>query len=82
MSMARRFIPWEPDPFSEMVGEFTRWGVNVVGGCCGTTPEHIAKLYAASAWTELRGNACGKSRVKRGVRGREIMQTPQASPAA
>ena len=37
--------PMEPDPFSEMVGEFTRWGVNIVGGCCGTTPEHLDKLY-------------------------------------
>ncbi len=37
--------PMEPDPFSEMVAEFTKWGVNVVGGCCGTTPEHLDKLY-------------------------------------
>ncbi len=37
--------PMEPDPFSEMVSEFTRWGVNVVGGCCGTRPDHIAQLY-------------------------------------
>ncbi len=37
--------PMEPDPFSEMVAEFTRWGVGVVGGCCGTGPEHLDKLY-------------------------------------
>ncbi|HEX2622056.1 MAG TPA: homocysteine S-methyltransferase family protein, partial [Phototrophicaceae bacterium] len=37
--------PMEPVPFSEMVSEFTRWGVNVVGGCCGTTPEHLDHLY-------------------------------------
>ncbi len=37
--------PMLPDPFSELVGEFARWGVNAVGGCCGTTPEHIARLY-------------------------------------
>ncbi len=37
--------PMEPDPFSDMVAEFARWGVNVVGGCCGTRPEHIALLY-------------------------------------
>jgi 5-methyltetrahydrofolate--homocysteine methyltransferase len=35
----------EPEPFSQMVAEFTRWGVNVVGGCCGTTPEHLSALY-------------------------------------
>ena len=32
--------PMEPEPFSEMVAEFTRWGVGVVGGCCGTHAEH------------------------------------------
>jgi 5-methyltetrahydrofolate--homocysteine methyltransferase len=37
--------PMEPEPFSQMVSEFTRWGVNVVGGCCGTTPEHLSALY-------------------------------------
>lgn len=37
----------EPDPFSQMVSEFTRWGVGIVGGCCGTQPDHIAKLYEA-----------------------------------
>ncbi len=37
--------PMEPEPFSEMVSEFTRWGVNIVGGCCGTRPEHLSKLY-------------------------------------
>ncbi|MEO0562240.1 MAG: homocysteine S-methyltransferase family protein, partial [Chloroflexota bacterium] len=39
--------PMEPDPFSEMVSEFARWGVNIVGGCCGTTPDHLDKLYRA-----------------------------------
>ncbi|MBN1966587.1 MAG: homocysteine S-methyltransferase family protein, partial [Anaerolineae bacterium] len=39
--------PMEPDPFSRMVSEFSEWGVNVVGGCCGTRPEHIAQLYQA-----------------------------------
>ena len=29
--------PMEPGPFSEMVADFAARGVNVVGGCCGTT---------------------------------------------
>lgn len=37
--------PMEPQPFAEMVGEFARWGVGVVGGCCGTTPAHLDALY-------------------------------------
>ncbi len=39
--------PMQPDPFSAMVSEFSAWGVSVVGGCCGTRPEHIARLYEA-----------------------------------
>jgi len=36
--------PMLPDPFAKMLAEFVDWGVSVVGGCCGTTPEHLAKL--------------------------------------
>lgn len=36
--------PMEPGPFSEMVADFAARGVNVVGGCCGTTPAHLAQL--------------------------------------
>ncbi len=33
------------DEFAEHIEEFARSGfVNIVGGCCGTTPEHIAAL--------------------------------------
>ncbi len=39
-----------PDEMAERVGEFaTRGLVNLAGGCCGTTPEHIAALAAALA---------------------------------
>ena len=35
-------------PMAEMIGEFARSGlVNIVGGCCGTKPEHIAAFGAA-----------------------------------
>lgn len=38
-------FPMEPAPFADTLGEFvTKYGVNVVGGCCGTRPAHIAKL--------------------------------------
>lgn len=37
--------PQQPEPFAEMLAEFVReYGVRVVGGCCGTRPEHIRKL--------------------------------------
>ncbi len=38
-------FPAEPEPLAAALGEFVdRYGVRVVGGCCGTTPEHIAAL--------------------------------------
>src|SRR5262249_36597712 len=37
-----------PQLTGELLGEFARAGlVNIVGGCCGTTPEHIARVAAA-----------------------------------
>jgi 5-methyltetrahydrofolate--homocysteine methyltransferase len=38
-------FPEEPGPLAEVLGEFVeRYGVSIVGGCCGTTPEHIAAI--------------------------------------
>jgi 5-methyltetrahydrofolate--homocysteine methyltransferase len=35
-------FPEEPEPLAATLGEFVeRYGVGIVGGCCGTTPEHI-----------------------------------------
>ena len=37
-----------PEDMAEVVGEFARAGlVNVLGGCCGTTPAHIAAIAEA-----------------------------------
>jgi 5-methyltetrahydrofolate--homocysteine methyltransferase len=37
-----------PDVTSALVREFAAEGlVNIVGGCCGTTPEHIAAIHDA-----------------------------------
>ncbi len=39
-----------PETMSGVVGEFASSGlVNIIGGCCGTTPEHVAQLVAAVA---------------------------------
>ena len=38
-------FPDEPEPLAEVLGEFVeRYGVSIVGGCCGTTPDHIRAL--------------------------------------
>src|SRR6188472_1027165 len=37
--------PAEPDPLAAALQEYVeRYGVGIVGGCCGTKPEHIAAL--------------------------------------
>jgi 5-methyltetrahydrofolate--homocysteine methyltransferase len=38
----------QPHDTSRFLGEFARDGlVNLVGGCCGTTPEHVRQIVAA-----------------------------------
>src|SRR6478735_3986231 len=38
-------FPEQPGPLAEALGDFVeRYGVGIVGGCCGTTPEHIAAI--------------------------------------
>src|SRR4051812_10731727 len=40
--------PMEPEPFARILSGFAKeYGVNVVGGCCGTRPAHLAQLRAA-----------------------------------
>jgi 5-methyltetrahydrofolate--homocysteine methyltransferase len=40
--------PLEPLPMAKMLREFVEdFGVRVVGGCCGTTPEHMASIVTA-----------------------------------
>jgi 5-methyltetrahydrofolate--homocysteine methyltransferase len=44
----RTVYPMKPDPVAETLREFvTELGVNIVGGCCGTTPEHIRALVGS-----------------------------------
>jgi 5-methyltetrahydrofolate--homocysteine methyltransferase len=38
-------FPEEPEPLANTLGEFVdRYGVSIVGGCCGTTPAHIQAI--------------------------------------
>jgi 5-methyltetrahydrofolate--homocysteine methyltransferase len=39
--------PLEPEPFAETLAEYVeKFHVSVVGGCCGTTPDHLRRLIA------------------------------------
>src|SRR5215216_5546593 len=38
-------FPAEPEPLADTLGDFVeRYGLGIVGGCCGTTTEHIAAI--------------------------------------
>ena len=52
--------PLEPEPMATMLAEFVReFGVRIVGGCCGTTPEHLKAIVPGDrrARREVRGRA-------------------------
>ena len=39
------YFPLDPDGLADWLDRFvTEFGVNIVGGCCGTTPEHLAAV--------------------------------------
>ena len=57
-----------PEEFAENMLLLTREGADILGGCCGTTPEHIGKMVQALEREHLMGEVsfCGrKGRVKR-----------------
>jgi 5-methyltetrahydrofolate--homocysteine methyltransferase len=39
--------PASPETMAEYAIKFAKEGVNIIGGCCGTTPEHIKKVVKA-----------------------------------
>lgn len=43
----KTYFPETPKSFARYAVEFARLGVNLIGGCCGTTPEHIKEIKAA-----------------------------------
>jgi 5-methyltetrahydrofolate--homocysteine methyltransferase len=54
-------FPEEPEPLANVLGEFIeRYGISIVGGCCGTTPAHIAAIAERA-----RGRTPGERPAKR-----------------
>jgi 5-methyltetrahydrofolate--homocysteine methyltransferase len=54
-----------PQETARLLGEFARSGmVNIVGGCCGTTPEHIAQIAAAVSGLEPRPIPVSQARTR------------------
>jgi methionine synthase / methylenetetrahydrofolate reductase(NADPH) len=43
----RIMYPADPDYFGDYAQAFCEAGASIVGGCCGTTPEHISAMHKA-----------------------------------
>ena len=37
--------PMNPQEFADIIANCADMGANILGGCCGTTPAHIAAVY-------------------------------------
>jgi homocysteine S-methyltransferase len=48
-SLGRFSYPHNPEYFASCGEELLKLGVGIIGGCCGTTPEHIAALSSRIA---------------------------------
>ncbi len=74
----RTLYPMRPEPFAETLREFVLdLGVNAVGGCCGTTPEHIRSLVAAVGRVAPRQRpARGPWSVSSGMTAASLRQEP------
>lgn len=72
----RTEYPLAPGPFAEQTLRFVSdLGINLVGGCCGTTPEHIAKLREG---VDELNSASAESKTTQ-IKVRETLPLPPAS---
>lgn len=57
-----------PEQFASFVPEFLKSGVGILGGCCGTTPEHIRCVRKMLDSTSFDAKPCGDGTHDDGVR--------------
>jgi len=74
--------PMEPEPMASMLADFVKeLGCNIVGGCCGTTPEHIAAIVAMvegeNPWSHRPGEPDRTPRIASPVAAVELDQEPK-----
>ncbi|WP_372791543.1 dihydropteroate synthase, partial [Paraconexibacter sp.] len=73
-------FPEEPEPLANTLGDFVeRYGVSVVGGCCGTTPEHItaiAERVKGASRTDFTRPQAGPPRVSSMITSTPLVQDP------
>jgi 5-methyltetrahydrofolate--homocysteine methyltransferase len=71
-----------PDITARLLLEFAQAGfVNIAGGCCGTTPEHIAAIATAIQGVAPRRFSSLSHISGKGTEGEGSLPSPQPSPA-
>ena len=71
-------FPEQPEPLADVLNEFIeRYGISIVGGCCGTTPAHIEALAErASAHDPARRPARRPPSVSSMIAATPLVQDP------
>ncbi|MBA3530512.1 MAG: homocysteine S-methyltransferase family protein [Ardenticatenales bacterium] len=74
--------PMKPVPMAEQLAEFvTEFGVNIVGGCCGTTPEHLRELnqrvQGVNPWPYRPAEIDDQPRLSSAMHALEMAQEPR-----
>jgi homocysteine S-methyltransferase len=54
-----------PDYFAKYAQRFMRVGAHIIGGCCGTTPEHIRAMVAVIRMKQFAGGVRSPGTVKK-----------------
>ncbi|HYL92295.1 MAG TPA: bifunctional homocysteine S-methyltransferase/methylenetetrahydrofolate reductase [Alphaproteobacteria bacterium] len=67
-----------PEYMASYARKFVDAGVSLVGGCCGTTPEHIKAMKSALRAADVKGRTGGFAVVKEGKRESSITPPPLA----
>jgi 5-methyltetrahydrofolate--homocysteine methyltransferase len=72
-------FPEEPEPLAAVLGDFIeRYGISIAGGCCGTTPDHIAAIAErARGRTPPPRPAPGPPRVSSMMTSTPLVQDPR-----
>ncbi len=74
--------PMQPVPMAEMLAAFvTEFGCNIIGGCCGTTPDHIrefrARIDGINPWRHRPAEMDTRPRAASAMRAVTLDQEPK-----
>jgi 5-methyltetrahydrofolate--homocysteine methyltransferase len=73
----RVIYPSSPDYFASFATEAANAGARIIGGCCGTTPDHIRELVSRVRGVEVTPREVAYvPRLSSGIRATDLVQVP------